>query len=490
MTVSKYCDLLENMRVLSLVVALGFSILAHAEPWLANRFAQNCTACHSPGRPDVSFSQKRCTATCQGCHISPNGGGLRGAHGKWNESKWLRSFYLETWRPNSKTPAPLAEQKFNEENLKRFIGNPNQEKEMIERGIPMKGSDSQTEDPKYIAPMMTENDPQKFMYRVPAGDPLRQKQEQWFTAGADLRYFLLNTSGKTEVNGESTPAESKQYSAFMGLDIGVEVSPVQPVHFVFEHRYGNPPSHDHWDQLFTGQSAVKSAYVLVDDLPYNSWIQSGLYRPLFGHSNPDHNTLLNQLTGFTQFVTYNTTSIGTAPGAPFFNLHLISKKSGIEDEPGKAAGTAFNLGARFVSYGLSLMISNWNTTADTATQSITRKMTAFDLGTALGRYVGNINLTRVELRVPDQSQDKGTIVTLENKYRFWRESYMVLNYAFANTTRLLKEGTSNQLGYGIRTFWLSGLETEVLMTTTKEKVEATQTTVTDNYAQLQAHFFF
>ncbi len=369
------------------------------------------------------------------------------------------------------------------------------EKTIYESGVAMKTSESLPDETNFqrrnaAYEDQIETDPRRFMYRVPSEDPLRQKNQQWFQAGLDMRYFFLNTGGSTDVNGANTAAESKSYSAFMGLDIGVEVEPVHSLHLVFEHRYGNPPDQDHWDEMYNGQNKVKSAYLLVDDLPYNGWVQSGLYRPLFGHVSANHTSLINEITGLSQFVTYNTTSIGAAPGAPFLNVHMINKKTGINDEQGMAEGTVVNLGGRFVASGLSLMLSYWNTLADISGQTTTRKMMAYDVGATLGKYVGNVNVTRVEVAVEDQSMDKGTIVTLENKYRFWRENYAVVNYSVAGTNRALREGNTTQLEFGVKTFWVSGFETELLMTATKERSETTQTLVDENNSQLQAHFFF
>ena len=63
-----------------------------AEPWLAIRFSQNCAGCHAPGRKNTKAVDRRCSLSCQGCHVSPSGGGLRSQYGKWNEDKWLASF--------------------------------------------------------------------------------------------------------------------------------------------------------------------------------------------------------------------------------------------------------------------------------------------------------------------------------------------------------------------------------------------------------------
>ena len=58
-----------------------------SEPWLSNRYAQNCSGCHAPGRKNLPFSHRRCTLSCQACHVNPNGGGMRNFYGKWTTQR-------------------------------------------------------------------------------------------------------------------------------------------------------------------------------------------------------------------------------------------------------------------------------------------------------------------------------------------------------------------------------------------------------------------
>ena len=143
-----------------------------------------------------------------------------------------------------------------------------------------------------------------------------------------------------------------------------------------------------------------------------------------------------------------------------------------------------------MTLGLSLMASYWSTQSALSTKTRKRTMYAYDVGTMVGRYIGNLNVTRVELEVVNNRVDKGTIATLESKIRLWRESYLAFNYSNANTNLSLAEGSATQTGVGLKAFWLSGIETEFMLNTLKETSLATNTTNNSTNTQLQLHLFF
>ncbi len=72
------------MKSLWLIIfCLSFGVKALATPLIALREAQNCGGCHKPGRGQRPVLERRCTLDCQGCHISPDGGGARNAWGTY-----------------------------------------------------------------------------------------------------------------------------------------------------------------------------------------------------------------------------------------------------------------------------------------------------------------------------------------------------------------------------------------------------------------------
>src|SRR4051812_40103030 len=90
------------------ILNLIWACPAFAQPWLATRYAQNCAACHAPGRLNKPASERRCTLSCQGCHVNPNGGGLQTFYGVWNQQRWLRSVYVDGLLTNKKKPSPFG----------------------------------------------------------------------------------------------------------------------------------------------------------------------------------------------------------------------------------------------------------------------------------------------------------------------------------------------------------------------------------------------
>ncbi len=72
------------IRVILTILFLATASLpqvAQATPTLALKEANNCAACHTPGRSQRPVLWRRCTLDCQGCHVDPNGAGPRNQWG-------------------------------------------------------------------------------------------------------------------------------------------------------------------------------------------------------------------------------------------------------------------------------------------------------------------------------------------------------------------------------------------------------------------------
>lgn len=478
-------------------LTLVFTFNVHAEPWLASRYANNCAACHSTGRVNVEpAKEKRCTWTCQGCHTNPNGGGLRNSYGKWNQERWLRTKYIPSYRLNKPRPDLKAEQPYAADKLKDFLAK-NQDPKLLKRAItegfrlketprvyPETEYGRQSSDEQTVEP-----DLELARLRIPEGDPWRVRRDNFFNAGMDMRYIYLDQD--TESNGTNTSTES---SYLMATDVGVSAEPFKKITMVVESRFLNGPARKAWDEGFSSGAQVKSAYVMIDDLPYNAYIMHGLYRPMFGHYNPDFNTLFAYATGINQTTYYRATTVGAAPRVPFFNMHYIQPLGDSSSADKKQdQGFAVNLGARWATWGLYFMGSFWKTTADYRPSGgviIDHTMQSLTGGATFGRWSLNFDYTINEKDQKSVRADKGTVLTWENRVRMMRENYVLLNYELLNTDLQLLAGDSRQVTLGWSSFLVASLELQLLYK--QLKVESTTTTNDQSTKMIvgQVHLFF
>jgi hypothetical protein len=358
----------------------------------------------------------------------------------------------------------------------------------------------------------------EFMARLTEDDPYRIERRQSVFAGGDFRYFFLDTEKKTSGAASNTTTAFDGMLA-MGMDLGVRVRPT-PEHFqfVFEHRYMQGPTTTEEqtspEKLFTqtGGAQVRSAYAMVDDLPFATYAMYGLYRPQFGHYNPDHTTLLNTMmyanNASASYNSYTATSsrafskaltIGGSPNVPFANIHLIMPTDDtINNNPfSQEKGLAATLGARFVTLGASAMLSYWSTKGPRGGTGadLQNNMIGITGGLTIKDFVINFDVTNIDREYAVGAADKGGVSTVELKYRLWREVYGVFNYAASNVARSLKKGSATEMMMGAKMFLYPGSELEILMVNREDKdddiIDGDGKNTTD-YSTLQAqlHLFF
>ena len=488
-----------------------------AEPWISNRFAQNCAACHAPGRVNRPAVGRRCSLSCQGCHVNPQGGGLRNTYGKWNSQRWLRSFKSEVVHEEG-TPAPLGKQLYRKRVTR--LGKGNKLPKKVLNRVPPHKTIKETHPRENLYDKYSWNEwhnevesDQQFQAIVPKDDPWRLERSLSTYAGADVRYFYGSLQ-------RSTADDPRAFDGFMAVDVGVRARPLKyhKLSAVLEARIQDEANGDtgYALQSLDSQSGhLRAAYLLWDDLPYNTFLQYGNTRPLFGNYNLNHESLGQQLSGFGGRPVFRTAAFGGSPNIPFFIFNLIqpSDAQGVSSDAtlgNDDEGYMITLGGRWVTLGLSTSLSVWSTQREVNGQKKTWDMYSLTAGGSFKDplfkkdLILNFDTTRIDReRTVGEGSDGGNVSTLESKYRFWREFYFQATYATSNvlselgtaagSTGLVSmaPGQATEVGYGFKAFLISGLEFDVMFLNREELPdEAADEKFTSELTMFQLHAYY
>ena len=253
----------------------------------------------------------------------------------------------------------------------------------------------------------------------------------------------------------------------MAADFGLVFQPMAHLKLIYESRllgrYTGNPLDEQLDQFIT-----KSLYLLADDLPYNSFVMAGYYRPLFGNDHPDHTRLSRSfitkaLTGNSRgyySLRYKAASVGAAPNVPYLNLHYLHNQIDAAEPTGDTKGIVLNTGLRFVTLGASINYSFWQQKRQEETTSDARALLHnLYMTTTLWTNRWHLGLEGMIAQAErDDVFTSSSLWTLESYYRFYREAYFTAEFAAANATLDFNPGHSTQLKLGVKWFIVPGLE--------------------------------
>ena len=314
---------------------------AVSTPLYSARAGRTCDNCHvTPNKwVDPALAERKCTLSCQGCHVDPAGGGMRTASGR---------FYGRATLPMIATsPRPTVD---------------------WDRNAPLLGRRDRATSYTQNIPYGPANFEASEAYNDSISDfwgrgrPLGGSNKYAFYQG---RYGALNATPFFRIGWDLRIAALAAGTVLvfpMQADLPVLVHPVQ--HFTlflntgFRGRtsgFGDPTDADR-------QPYFREAFAMLHEVPYGSYAKAGRFVPSYGLRVDDHTSSIRrrfELDGSLPESRVTGVEIGAAPNYPFINLSVFSMKAAGESpsrydifDVGDGWGTAVNLGFRELGWSV------------------------------------------------------------------------------------------------------------------------------------------
>ncbi|MBI2601786.1 MAG: hypothetical protein HYW48_01915 [Deltaproteobacteria bacterium] len=325
----------------------------------------------------------------------------------------------------------------------------------------------------------------------PNGGGIRTEHEtsdRKVDGGGDVRYLMSRWIRHAEGNTQKT-----WRTFLMTVDLGMRYRPFhEKLNLVYEARFLGIPEDRVFDNTFR-TATTRSFYALVDDLPFDSFIQAGIYRPLFGNASPDHQLLAQKITSYAlqgntraQTLRFRAVSVGVSPHIPFIKLHWIRKNANFEND--ESEGWAFNMGANVETLGASVDYSFWQHKNQGGGQNQDVKLQSLHGGFFLDPVLLGYEILSTRRDDRNFELRKGEVQSIEAFLRFWRKLYGTVNYANANATSALEAGKARQWRLGVRGFIGTNFDLGLFYEQLRERTSLQETD--DRFVVSQLHFFF
>lgn len=299
--------------VVSFVVAVGGALVSRdalATPFYAIGSAHACNTCHvepvgwhNPG----TRRNRRCTLDCQGCHVSPTGGGLRTPLGDFYGREIVPMF--------GNRPSEHADP------MRFWDGNaPTEGRYRIREGF----------SGWWPGPYQHRDIPDRYGNINPS--PVWQ-------VGGDYRVMaVLPTDGDENREIVAFPMEVQTYLAVHPLsnltaylDLGIQGSQ--------SRTFNNPGGQEapQWNDVLW----LRELFVMVHDLPYAAWVRAGRFALGYGWRIPDHTAYMRKGM-FDQNTQAYGVEAGISPNDSWANLAVYYR--GIDEWPGERATQPHGVG--------------------------------------------------------------------------------------------------------------------------------------------------
>jgi hypothetical protein len=390
--------------------------LAGGTPLYSARAGRTCDNCHLTPNDWVnpSLSERKCTLSCQSCHVDPSGGGMRNAAGR---------FYGRSTLPLVATsPRPTQDWDRN------WLFHRMDKATTYTHDLPLGPND------------LAQVGEEQFAARDPLepGKPLGYPIPRSYFQG---RYWHLNADPLFRFGFDVRLAAllSDRSSVFpMQFDLSVLLHPVEHVSLLadvgargraggFQETVEDPET-----------PYLREGYLLLHELPYGIYAKGGRFVPSYGLRIPDHTSFVRRrfdLDGALPEVRVTGVEAGASPNYPFLNLSWFETNPATQPPPafdifdvGPGWGMAANLGFREVGWFLG------------GSGMIRRNQEAPEEEADMVGVYGGYNVWRYAPKVPLTLQgeiDQGRFTSASGRKRTARAVLAEADYLLGNGLNLL-----------------------------------------------------
>ncbi len=317
-------------------------------PSYTARSSRVCDSCHvSPFKNNSQeewknpvWYKRKCTLSCQVCHINPGGGGLRTPAGRYYANNVLPMFGSNK-RPFHDTNGTFyyifhkksfPSDKTSSKNINYKSNNSNNKSELHKLKFFYSGD--------FLAfgyPFNATTKDSQSSYAFESGRYDDKNADPLLTIGVDTR------PGFVRINNKSS-------FVFMQLDTGIAFHPIE--HLSFIATVGFPIR-----ELNTGKKIhfnLQNASLLIHELPMMMTIQMGLFLPSFGIRHEDHTAPSRYLLDMDFSRAKNIvlgTEISIAPNYPYLTLAFFTNRKHFINNSFAGYGGTITSGWRDIYWG-------------------------------------------------------------------------------------------------------------------------------------------